>query len=597
MSSRQILNGWIGAVLCVLACGEPVEMQTQYVDLVTSSERASRYETQGPKMASCADENRYGWLMKPAGQVTGPVDFGVDPRIVISGCLSEGEDARAREAAGQLEVVAESLDGRTVSLRIEVGESDGWWRREIDVAALAGRPGRVRLRARIPGGTHLLIKDLYVSHKRPVPARSAEPRQVMLISLDTLRADAIAALGASYPTPALDRLVADSQVWTSHYTAAAMTKPAHASLLTGQHLWLHGSLHNKSSIRPQLETVAERFGAKGFRTAAMVSRVLWLNQDFGFARGFDEYRTVKWSLSQMIRGVSNWTSEHRGDPFFYFFHTYEAHSDVKRLPYEAPGVTTETVQERFSVENYGCRHGKCASYYLKSLNYGADPMPGEAEILRFLYARSVTHVDDELGRLFDHLRRLGIYDDMMIVVTSDHGESLLENDYVMHGQYWEESVRVPMIVKWPGGRFAGQRVEAPSSGIDVAPTLLKTYGLDVDDLPGSFLPERRAGEPVYIATGWTPEHGWSAVIADDLKWVEENGLWGYKEHFFDLAEDAGRESGANHPEEVARLKRLLADRVEIDNQALRSFDRATPAPEIPYTEEEIEHLRALGYMR
>jgi hypothetical protein len=586
MSEKRSLRGLIGVALFGLTCAQPAEMETRFHDLVTSPERVSHYEARGPKKIFCSDQTHFAWILMPTGQLSAPIDFGDNPKLEVSGCLSESTDP-ASEEVGELEILAETLDGRTVSDRIEVRASDGWWRHEIDLRELAHGPGRVRVHAQLPRSRSLFVKDLFVSHATPAPPRSSESRQVLLISLDTFRAEAIAALGGSNPTPALDQLIADSQVWASHYSAAAMTKPGHASLLTGHHAWLHGALQDENPIRPQVVTLAQRFRERGFRTAGLVYDAVWLDSKFGFSRGFDEYRAVTWSLSQMFRSVSNWTSENRSEPFFLFFHTFEAHSDFNRLPYEAPGVTTEMVRAQFSVAGYGCRDGACASNYLQAINDGAEPLPREAEILRFLYGESITHLDSQLGRLFDHLKSLGIYDGMMIVLTADHGEAFLENGDVLHGLYWEEVIRVPLIIKWPGGRSAGQRVDTPSSGIDVAPTLLKTLGLPYDDLPGSFLPERNASEPVYIATGW------SAVIADGLKWVDVTNAEGKRGLFFDLGRDTGEEIGDEHPEQVERLKHLLAKRVEIDEQALQRLDRVTPSS---FSKEEIEQLEALGYL-
>jgi arylsulfatase A-like enzyme len=440
----------------------------------------------------------------------------------------------------------------------------------------------------------LLIRELYLDHWLPLPRRDAhKPRQVLLISVDTLRESAISSLGGTEETPALDRLIARSQVWSPHYATSGWTKPSHGSLLTGYYPWYHGADSIEGALRPQVTTLAERFRQAGFATGALVYDCGWLDPDFGFARGFDEYRLVRWRLPKMIRQVSNWMAEHHDDSFFFFFHTFEVHSDKSVLPYEAPGVSRQTVAERFGVTDYGCLGTSCASVRLKKLKKGiAKPLPEEPEILRFLYSRGVSHTDLQLGLLFDNLTRLGIFDNMMIVLTSDHGEALLEHGTVLHGNSWEEILRVPLVWKWPGNRFAGERRDDLSSGVDVAPTLLAAQNISTEGLTGRNLLELPSERPVFART-----HEW-VVVSNGLKGIF-SGTEPAHQRLYDLRQDPRETSDVSgqQPEVVAHLMSCLKNRVLADLDSLERLVEEAPRPaDLALTEEQEARLKALGYL-
>ncbi len=392
--------------------------------------------------------------------------------------------------------------------------------------------------------------------------------------------------------PNIHRFARDAEVWERHQATSNWTKPSHASMLTGHFTEVHGA-DKEGVIHPGVRTLAERFREHGFVTGACVFDTPWLAGDLGFARGFDEYALHRWGLRHATRAVSNWVEERRDQDFFFFFHTYEAHSDYHLLPYESPGATQETVASRFGALEYGYRGGHRGSKLLRAMNDGqVTPLPGEAEILRYLYDRSVAHLDEQLGVLFSNLRQMGVYDDLLIVLTSDHGESFFEHGKWLHYSAWEELLHVPLVIKWPGGEHARRRHSLRTSAVDLAPTLLAAFGLDRSGLPGPDLHQRQPGSPVFSFT----QRG-SVVYRGDLKAVvdPEKG----EQHLYDLSADPSesRDLSREQPGQMERFAGWIARRREEDRRLREEAEELFgQAATTELTEDERARLRALGYL-
>lgn len=436
------------------------------------------------------------------------------------------------------------------------------------------------------------------------PPGEASPPPILLISVDTLRADML----FSGATPHLDALAAEAQVWDPHYAAASWTQPSHASLLTGQPPRVHGIVNESSSIHPGVPTLAERFADAGLSTGGLVHDNVWLREKFGFGRGFDVYRSEPWALPKLRRAVSNWLTEHRAEPFFFFFHTFEPHSDFTRRPYESPEYYGEDLSAELGGERYGCRQAACASRLLDGIDFGhIEPLPGEIETLAELYRRGVEATDRELGLLFDHLRVIGLWDRLLLVVTSDHGEAFEGPGRLMHGKNWEEILRVPLIIKWPAGTEVDGRsmaVDRPSiatSALDLAPTLLEAAGLDASGLPGRSLRHRRRAAPVLSGTlDRTVIHeAWK------LRLGEGNGpmlfdLESDPEERHDLLADGLEQADPGAVERFEALAEHHGAWARFEDMAMDERDRRTArlsvAGEIELSEEERQRLLALGYL-
>ncbi len=537
------------------------------------------------KEISCDDETFVAWTLEAGEELSLVMPLHGEATLVLSGCAPPRSSDVAR-----LAIEAGPVDGApTVVAEVE-GEDAGWWTREVDLSSLAGTEAQLRIRLDLPAGEVLYLSELLIEADGTLPSYPSEPpAQIILISVDTLREDAIAALGGKGKTPALDRLVEESEVFAPHYASAAWTKPSHASLLTGHYSEVHGAgINPETQIREGLVSLADRFREGGFLTAGLVYDCVWLDPEFGFARGFDVYSVLKGRAPRISREAGNWMARHRDQPFFFFVHTFEVHSDFHALPYESPGVNRATVEDRFGVSNYGCREGTCASSLLALLKEGkTEPLEQEEEILRFLYGESVSYLDSELGRLFERRRDLGMWEGLTVVLTSDHGEQFFEHGGVEHGSYWEEVLRVPLVIKWPEGRLAGTRREIPSSSVDIAPTLLAAHGLAIDELPGTVLADRRRDEPIFAGDLWRMMRlGDSKAIYD----FEEK-----RRFLFDL------EADPMELEDLSEERREELDRLSgIFGRHQESLKRWIEAGELSQSreisEEDKKRLKSLGYL-
>ncbi len=538
----------------------------------------------------CAEKTYFAMGVGPGETLSARFTSRPDSRLVVSGCAPD-RGSLSPDATLELR---EEVAGEVVATHQLPLDRRGWWSEELVLEAPPSPDLVVTVRSGSRVGSPVYLRDLHLRTGPPRVPSGADVPRILLVSVDTWRADTIHALGGDRPTPAIDRLVAQSQVWTEHRSADSWTKPSHAGLLTGYHPDTSRCIGLRAPIDPAIPTLASRLRDAGFATAGLVHACEWLDPEYGFDAGFSEYRVEKWYLRQMVRESVNWMVAHSDEPFFYFLHTYDVHSDFNHLPYEGRGATPARLEQLFGASGYGCTGGHCGSIRLADINKGLlDPLPNEAAILDYLYGCGVESLDSELAVLLGDLRRAGLLDRMLVVVTSDHGESFLEHGRVLHGTFWDEVLRVPLIIRWPGGLFAGTRRAERVTAYDVAPTLLTFAGVPHHDLPGVVL----GAQPVADRTLFLGTAG-RVVIDGPLKAIFHPD--GTRALLYDLDTDPDEQIdlAAQRPETVARLRRLLDRQRRTDrelHERLAAGSESMPsAPDL--SEEERERLRQLGYL-
>jgi arylsulfatase A-like enzyme len=305
------------------------------------------------------------------------------------------------------------------------------------------------------------------------PARGPN---VVLVTIDTLRADSLGAYGARTPrTPHVDRLAREGTLWENATSSIPATKPSHFSLLSSRYPRDHGVLNNEGVLPDDVLSVVEVFQRAGWSTAGFVASSL-LDSSSGAARGFDLLdapRRPTRDADRVVPRATRWLEEVAlSEPFFLWIHLFDPH-----IPYAPP--PEHVPAEAASGSNGLARVG------WKSLASIAEAHAGDLprEVLEralALYAGEVAHVDHWMGVLLDALERRELLDQTALLFTADHGECFENGIYFFHSNcLYEAAVRVPLILRYPRAVESGLRRPEVVENLDVAPTLLRLAGLEV----------------------------------------------------------------------------------------------------------------------
>ncbi len=309
-----------------------------------------------------------------------------------------------------------------------------------------------------------------------------ERPNVLLICIDALRADRLGAYGArNGPTPALDSLAGRAVVFKRAYSVASWTKPAVPSLLTGLYPAQHGVMESASRgsdlLPERVETLAEQLGQDGYRTAAFVENE-HLRKRYGrLDQGFEYYAEEAGNAPSLAHRFLNWLTRTDGsEPFFAYLHFLDPHWPY--TPDDASSQLGLDPELRFKQDLWALR---AEHWWLlrERVAAGKLSLPDQdVEALRELYDGEVFATDSVIGRLLEWLDADGVFKDTLVIVTSDHGEGFLEHGRLDHGYgLYEELLRVPLIMRFPGDRFAGSEVGGLVQIVDVVPTVLDYLGL------------------------------------------------------------------------------------------------------------------------
>ncbi|MCB9477216.1 MAG: sulfatase [Deltaproteobacteria bacterium] len=299
----------------------------------------------------------------------------------------------------------------------------------------------------------------------------AQGPNVLLISIDTLRADALGAYGRTPSfTPNIDALAAEGVVFANARSNAPWTLPSHASLFTGLVPTRHRAIDDRVPINSDAPMLTEELKAAGYRTAAFVTHY-YVGKDYGFGRGFDEFQlTEDAPADQITDQAAAWLRDKaKGGPFFLFVHYFDPHT-----PYTPP----KSIRDKHLREGTQLQ-GDTAD--VLAIVHKKDPKNYDRNLagLRALYDGEVEYVDQAVGRLLGRLDEKQ-RENTIVVLVSDHGEEFMEHGLMEHGfTLYDEQLRVPMIMRWPGVVPKGKAVGAAVSLVDVMPTILELAGRPV----------------------------------------------------------------------------------------------------------------------
>ena len=428
----------------------------------------------------------------------------------------------------------------------------------------------------------LFLFAIFVTGQQPSKpqraAAQASPRpNIILITLDTTRADRMGFLGSARGlTPNLDALARDGVIFTRAYSHAPITTVSHATILTGTYPQFNRVNDFGVPLSPKLPSLPDSLHKNGYHTGAFVGSLILDPLDGtapGFDRGFDvydagfhprrhgadRYKSVERRAQDVLTHALSWLSHLENGPFFLWIHLYDAHD-----PYDPP-----------------------ASFKQK---YSSEPYDGE-----------IAYTDSEVGRLFGELKKHHLYDETMIAVMADHGESLGAHGENTHGIFlYDETIHVPLVIKLPLNRSAGTQVETRAVLADVAPTMLTAAGLKVPSemqgqallslaKPGSKAQKSAEDRPAYAETDYPHRgFGWSSLRA------LRSG-----KYLYILAPEPELYNQAADPEaalNLAATTKVIADTLAAQLQDFRTktsqtlVDLAKPDPE------QMQKLQALGYV-
>lgn len=416
----------------------------------------------------------------------------------------------------------------------------------------------------------------------------AAPPNIILITLDTTRADRMGFLGSERGlTPNLDALARQSAVFTHAYSQAPITTASHATILTGTYPQFNQVNDFRVPLAKDLPYIPDILHACGYRTAAFVgSIVLDPSPTYapGFDRGFDtydagfhheglgenRYRTVERRGGVVVAHALAWLARHPKGPFFLWVHLYDAHD-----PYDPP-------------QPYKSR-------------YAAEPYDGE-----------IAYVDSAVGKLLGQLKLRGLYNDAVIAVMADHGESLGAHGEDTHGIFlYDETIQVPLLIKLPhqgtAGKRVGNRIENRVELVDVMPTILQVAGVAVPpEVQGeSLLGIMKAGataandaaaeaswrdRPAYAETDYPRiAFGWSAL--QSLRTGKYLFVEAPRRELYDQSADAKAEH--NLAPASTAVADTLAARIVAFRQKTSNQREAPKAAVDPSAQEK---LAALGYV-
>ncbi|MDQ7006493.1 MAG: sulfatase [Acidobacteriota bacterium] len=412
----------------------------------------------------------------------------------------------------------------------------------------------------------------------------AQP-SVVLISIDSLRADVPGSEVAGRPlTPVLDRFARQATVYTRAISAAPWTTPAMMSVMTGLGSGVHGVEEHDRALASTVPTLAERFRAAGYRTAAFTPAVT-LRAEYGFSRGFEVYDQDNFghnrlSSPTLVGKVLARLEEWKDEPFFIWVHLWDPHYNY--IP-PAPWNGYFRTGRQPPRDDVQC------------LKWVENPVsPEEAQWFKGQYDGEVAYTDQHLGQILDQVKKLGLEETTVVAVMADHGEAFLEHGWLGHTNRLDETlIHVPLMVRQPGAE--GRRIDSVVPVAGLGRSLLELAaidGRDFGDLPALPAAVQTPADERPVLSRTLRRGCWTALSTTRFKYLLEHRQC--REFLFDLEQDPGETTdlSATQPERLLELRAALS--VELERGASLRVARSMLPREI--IEQAEARLRSIGYV-
>jgi arylsulfatase A-like enzyme len=425
----------------------------------------------------------------------------------------------------------------------------------------------------------------------PSPPASLERPNVLLLGVDTLRADALGVYGRSPSTsPALDRLAEQSDVWLEAYSTFNNTNPSFASIHTGLYGKNHGIYDLVTPLPEEHTTLAELLGAVGYRTLAVIAARHLGHRTSGLGQGFDEVVSPAagpFAAELVVDAATDWIAT-GPEPFYAWLHLYDPHTPHTPPQPFALGLGAGELTGLRSPRTWRSFRPLGARPYIEPLYAGHED----------LYAGEVAYLDRQIDRLLDALESHGLLGRTIIAFVADHGENFGEHGlYASHVGLWETTTHVPLMIRWPGESSEGRRLGGLVQTLDLFPTLLRATGIDPPANDGRDLLEltTQGGTGRRVVMSQHANRRGISARTREWRYVSISGQIGVEEgeHLYDLTRD---------PRETENVAELHPERLqELADLTRRWRDDATPRTQAPQptelSPEDIDRLKALGYLR
>ncbi len=552
--------------------------------------------------ASTPSEMRFRVKLPPRALLTFAI--GIKPLAELA---PPGSNPPSRTSATKLGFrvrIGENEPSQVVFQReIHPARSGEWLEQAVELHRFAAREVWLSFESTAVGTygqepDHLGFVGVFAERVLHDRARYRLGRAVVLISIDTLRRDHVSVYGSRRKTtPGLENLASEAIVFDDAVSTSSWTLPAHASLFTSLYPSFHGAVNLHRGLSDNLLGLPDLLNRNGFFTQAMVTH-LYLSRQYGFGHGFDRHRYLPETRAKQVTDRAIEFLKAKGDEdFFLFLHYYDPH-----WHYDPPPPYDRTFDPTYE--------GSASGVWWDFKNQTAETIdPRDLQHIKALYDGEILYTDRHLARLFRAMKQIGVFDKAVVVVTSDHGEEFLDHGHWEHQKtLYEEQIRVPLLIKLPESKHRGRRIHEQVSLVDVAPTISEVIGLPVpSSFQGRNLLRFLAGAPGGLASS----EAWSETehtVDGSHKVSLRTGADGRKLIFslherdedalvelYDLDRDAQEGSNliASSPfsieAEQGRLQDFLSDASE-----LREATHALP---VELTTEQLDKLRALGYVR
>jgi len=492
--------------------------------------------------------------------------------------------------------------------RVEVGEKGGKPEKEfkvkfpirksghprfsrfsVDLSEFSGEKKKIRLRFETRDGKlRSNEKNILLACGSPMlfGKRKPKDKNIILISLDTLRADHLSCYGYHRLTsPNIDKIAAEGTIFLNAASCSNWTLPSHMSMLTGFYPaetgYVPGNAISNTFFADEVKTIALYLRAMNYKTAGFHNGG-YMSEFFGFDKGFDLYKNTHKDIEHAMGQVLKWLAENKENKFFLFFHTYEVH---------APYTNT---------------------YFLSQLP-SASASFKERSIAK--YDSDIHNADQQLERLFEWLKKNDLYENTVIIITSDHGEDfdyvMKEGDAGLHGKsLYDSEVRIPLIIKGGDGFNAGKKITSQVSSVDILPTITGLVEMDIEDgvrgidLRSLLARDGLQNRLVYIESSYLPQN-MKSVRSSNYKLILKNLPRGEKDkrpgiteyEFFDLSKNnmesdnlwkSGFALGSRYLDYLKEISKSVNDKAS--RRITGSRGNQTINKELQ------EQLKALGYL-